>query len=156
MGAIDLLRQQHRDVEELFEQLRTAERRQKISLLGKLAEDLTVHATLEEKYFYPVAAKNAELGPKVAQARQEHDQVRRVISEIMELKSRDPKIDTLIQQLEKAIRDHVEEEEREFFPKLEADAGAMQEMGEQMQRAQGELRNQELLKLAEHEQIPQA
>lgn len=156
MGAIDLLRQQHRDVEELFEQLRTAERRQKISLLGKLAEDLTVHATLEEKYFYPTAEKNPELAPKVRQARAEHDQVRRVISEIMELKSRDPKIDTLIAQLEKTVRTHVEEEEREFFPRMEADANALAMMGEQMQREQGELRNQELLKSTESEQLPQA
>jgi len=154
VGAIDLLRQQHRDVEDLFEQLRTAERRQKIGLLGKLAEDLTVHATLEEKYFYPAAQKNPDLAARVAQARAEHDQVRRMISEILELKSRDPQIDSLVAQLEATVKKHVEEEEREFFPRMEADATVLAMMGEQMQREQGELRRQELL--TDQEQLPQA
>lgn len=156
MAAIDLLRQQHRDVEQLFAELRTAERRRKIALLGKLAEDLTVHATLEERFLYPVAEKNPELAQLIGESRREHAQVRAWISEIMELKQRDPRIDTLVSQLERSIAEHVAQEEREVFPRLEADAQAMAQLGAQMEQAQRELRGQELLEAADNGQVPQA
>lgn len=156
MAAIDLLRQQHRDVEQLFVQLRTAERRQKIALLGKLAEDLTVHATLEERFLYPIAERNPELASLIVESRREHAQVRAWISEIMELKQRDPRIDQLVAQLERAVTEHVAQEEREVFPRLEADAATSAQLGAQLEQAQQELRNQELLEAADNGQVPQA
>lgn len=154
MAAIDLLRQQHRDVEQLFVQLKTAEKGRKVALLGKLAEDLTVHATLEERFFYPIAERNPELAGLISGARREHAQVRGWMSEIMELKQRDPRIDQLIAQIEQAVTAHVAEEEREVFPRLEADAAAMQQLGEQMQQAQRELRGQD--DEDDAEQVPRA
>jgi hemerythrin superfamily protein len=153
VGAIDLLRQQHREVEQLFEQLRAADRKGKVRLLGKLAEDLTVHSTLEEKYFYPLAERIPELAGLTQQARREHDQVKRLLSDVMELKTKDPRIDQLISEIERNVKAHVAEEERELFPRLEADAGAMAAAGEQMKREQDELRGDQ--GALEEQQLPQ-
>lgn len=156
MAAIELLKQQHRDVEQIFAELKGADRRRRIALLGKLAEDVTVHATLEERFLYPVAERYPELKALILEARREHAQVRGWISEIMELKSRDPRIDQLIAQVERAVTAHVAEEERSLFPRLEADPVALAEMGAQMKQAEETLKQQELLKAAESETVPQA
>lgn len=156
MAAIDLLRQQHQELEGLFTELRTAERRAKIALLGRLAEDLTVHATLKERFLYPVAERIPELTQVIADARRVHAQTRGWISEIMELKQRDPRIDTLVSQIERTIADHVAVVEREVFPRLEEDSEAMAQLGAQMEQAQRELRGQELLEAADSGPVPQA
>jgi hemerythrin superfamily protein len=145
VGAIDLLRQQHREVEELFEKLRAADRRGKVGMIGKLAEDLTVHTQLEERFVYPLAERNPELAQKIAHSRREHDDVKRLLSDLMDLKQKDPRIDTILAQIEQSVRHHVSEEEREVFPKLEADAAAMQQLGEQMKATQEQLKKEELL-----------
>jgi len=54
MNAVKMLKQQHREVEKLFERLesaRSAEPRRKI--FEEIADALAVHAAIEERHFYP-------------------------------------------------------------------------------------------------------
>ena len=55
MSAIELLKQQHREVDGLFQRIKVANGDERISLLGQVAEALTIHAALEEHFFYPFA-----------------------------------------------------------------------------------------------------
>ena len=57
MDAIAMLKQQHREVDSLFERIRMASDDEKILLLGKISEQLTIHAQLEERHVYPFARR---------------------------------------------------------------------------------------------------
>ena len=62
MDAIKFLKQQHNEVEDLFEEFENSESdEEKQSLFEEIADDLAIHATIEERYFYPaVRAKQTE------------------------------------------------------------------------------------------------
>lgn len=156
MSAIEFLKRQHRDVEQLFEQLKVSDdERERLSLLGKLAENLTLHAALEERHFYPLCRKLG-LEDEVRESLQEHGQVKRMVSELLQLKRKDPRLRQLVEQLQKSVEDHVEEEETEVFPKVQSKAedDALDQLGDQMASDMESLKEQELLKLAEEEQPP--
>ena len=56
MNAIDMLEQQHREVEELFEEFEGAgegAKKTKERLCREIADALAIHAEIEEKLFYP-------------------------------------------------------------------------------------------------------
>src|ERR1051325_2975432 len=62
MNAIELLKSQHREVEELFSEIQNADdASEKEELFTKLADSLAIHARIEEHQFYPgVKAQQTE------------------------------------------------------------------------------------------------
>jgi len=62
MDAIQLLESQHREVEDLFEEIEGSDDNEdKMELFEELADKLAVHASIEEHHFYPgVKAKGTE------------------------------------------------------------------------------------------------
>lgn len=157
MSAIEFLKRQHREVEQLFEQLKVSDdERERLDLLGKVAESLTVHAALEERHFYPLC-RRVGLEEVVGRSLREHADVKRLVSELLQLKRRDPKLMQTVDQLQTAVEEHVEEEETEVFPQVQAgaDEDELERVGDQMQSEVEALKQDELLKLAESEQPPQ-
>ena len=59
LGAIELLKEQHREVGELFEQFEDASDEEDSSksreLAATICQQLTLHAMIEEELFYPSA-----------------------------------------------------------------------------------------------------
>src|SRR5215813_13638471 len=102
MDAIALLKSQHREVEALFEQI---------------ADALAVHATIEEKHFYP-APREARTEELLQEAVEEHLAAKRTIADLMEMSSDEPQFDAKVKVLKEQIEHHVEEEEKELFPKV--------------------------------------
>jgi len=156
MGPTELLRQQHRDVEALFDRMRGARRDEKVRLLGKLAEDLTLHAALEERIFYPAARRIRELEGALEHSGQEHARMRRLVAGLLALKQTDPALDAVIADLERNVRAHVAEEEGYLLPKVDAQLGeaALAEVAREMERATPELQAQDLLEEAEALETP--
>jgi hemerythrin superfamily protein len=76
-----------------------------------------VHAAIEEKHFYP-ATKNARTEELLQEAVEEHLSAKRLIADMMEMSSDDPQFDAKLSVLEEQIEHHVEEEEKELFPKV--------------------------------------
>jgi hemerythrin superfamily protein len=148
--ATELLAQQHREVEQLFAQLERGEGGRRVRLLGELAENLTLHAVLEERFLYPLA-RECGLEQLVNEALEEHQDVKRRVSELLQSGQRDPRIDERIAALRQRVSAHVAEEEREVLPQLEArvEAARLETLGAEMERAAQALREQELLELAE-------
>lgn len=153
--AIDFLAQQHREAEQLMSRIRTSNGPEKIRLLGDLAEALTLHTTLEERYFYPVI-RNHGMEDVVDRSIAEHGQVRRLLSEMLSMKKSDPRLNETISRLEAAVRAHVEEEERTVFPqtKERVDPEELSALEDQMRRASQALENGELIEAADDEQVP--
>src|SRR5437588_5367384 len=55
VDAISLLKEDHRKVERLFKEIEEAPNAKRGQLFKEVAKELTVHAELEEKLFYPTA-----------------------------------------------------------------------------------------------------
>jgi hemerythrin-like domain-containing protein len=156
MHALDLLAQQHREVSSLFEQLRAARSQDdRVRLLGRLAEALTLHAAIEERHFYPLVESHG-LPEAADQARREHDEVRELVGRLMEVEQHSPEITPLLERLEVAVRDHVNMEENDLFVWVRGRVGegALQALGEAMARTAEELRDQGLLRMAERREAP--
>jgi hemerythrin superfamily protein len=148
MDAIKMLKKQHREVEALFkdfEKAKSAGPRRKI--FEKIADALAVHATIEEKHFYP-AAKKKQTEDLLLESVEEHLQVKRVIADLLELDADDPTFVAKATVLKEDVQHHVKEEEDDLFPKvqklldddeLEAVATAMQETAAELE-SEGEPR----------------
>ena len=117
MDAIELLKTQHKEVKGLFKRIEKAEEDEKQDLFEQLADALAVHAAIEEKHFYP-ATKNARTEELLQEAVEEHLSAKRLIADLMEMSPEDPQFDAKVAVLEEQIEHHVEEEEKELFPKV--------------------------------------
>lgn len=115
--VISLLREDHREVERLFERYRqTHQEAEKDELAEQLCKALTAHAQLEEEIFYPEVAMAIDEPLLVDEARVEHKLAKLLISEIEAGEPRDPHVQVLCE----IVHHHVREEESELFPKVEA------------------------------------
>ncbi len=155
MSAIDLLRMQHRQVESLFQRIKASTGDEKIGLLGEVAEALTIHAALEEQYFYPFARQQGVAG-LIDESFKDHAEVKQLLSEILRVKQTDPRLDELCGRLERMVTEHVSQEESALLPKVEAQANRdeLVSMRDDMQQAIDSWRDRELLRMAEHQESP--
>jgi len=141
MNAIKLLKQQHREVEALFKQLEKAKSagpRQKA--FDQIADKLAVHATIEEKHFYP-SVKRRTTEELLLEAVEEHLGVKRVIADLLELDADDPTFEAKAKVLKDLVEHHVEEEEETLFPKVErlVKADELAAIGEEMEAMMDDL-----------------
>ena len=112
MGAIALLKADHRKVEELFEQFESASgdgKKQKLAL--QICAELTVHAKIEEEIFYPACEGKVE-EDLMREAYVEHDGAKVLIAEIESGGPSDEYYDAKVKVLQEQIEHHVQEEEQ--------------------------------------------
>jgi hypothetical protein len=119
IDVLDLLAEQHKEVDELFEAIENGNGNKK-SLFIQLADKLAAHATIEERIFYPaVMAKDTE--EILHESVEEHLAIKRVLADLLDL---DPvangdEFDAKMSVLKEQVSHHAhEEEEKELFPKL--------------------------------------
>jgi hemerythrin superfamily protein len=151
VSAIEFLKRQHREVEQLFEQLKVSDdERERVQLLGRLAEALTLHAVLEERHFYPLC-RRAGLEEEANRSVEEHAQVKALVARTLQHTRRDPQLLPTVERLQEAVEAHVEEEETELFPKVEAgaDEDALQQVGDELEADMPGLRESNLLEEAD-------
>jgi hemerythrin superfamily protein len=118
MSAIDMLESQHREVEDLFEQLTDAETPdEKREIFETLADSLAVHATIEERDFYP-AVKAQRTEDVLLESLEEHLGIKRALADLLGLAADDETFDAKVKVLEELVEHHVEEEEKDLFPKV--------------------------------------
>lgn len=135
MDAIELLEQQHREVEALFAEIEeTDEPDEKLELVQELADNLAAHATIEERIFYP-AAYAPGTKALLEEAVEEHLSAKRLLADLVGMKPGDENFDAKIEVLKEQIEHHVEEEERELFREARArfDAATLDAMGAEME-----------------------
>ncbi len=117
MNAIELLKTQHEEAKGLFDQIEAAEDEDKEELFEQLADALAVHATIEEKHFYP-ATRNARTEELLQEAVEEHLSVKRLIADLLDMSPEDAQFDAKVTVLREQVEHHVEEEEGELFPRV--------------------------------------
>ena len=110
--AIALLKEDHRKVEELFEQFEKAKgdgRKEKLAL--EICKELTIHTILEEEIFYPAIEGKVD-EDLLKESFVEHDAAKVLIAEIEAGGPSDEFYDAKVKVLSEEIEHHVEEEEK--------------------------------------------
>lgn len=131
-----LLSEDHRKVEALFQEFESSGDPQ---VAMEICAELTIHAVLEEELVYPVLA--TKVARETAdEARHEHQEAKQLVSQIEAGIENGDDISGLVQQLKASVGHHVQEEETEIFPKMEAQLPSLVEtMGEDVLRRKQEL-----------------
>jgi hypothetical protein len=141
--ALDLLEQDHREVQGYFDKYEDLEDdAEKGELAQKICLALRVHAQLEEEIFYPAARKATKDNDLLDEATVEHAGAKNLIAEIEEMNPGDALYDAKVKVLGDQVRHHVEEEESELFPECEAAKMDLDALGAQMTKRKAELLKQ--------------
>ncbi|MFO7563324.1 MAG: hemerythrin domain-containing protein [Enhygromyxa sp.] len=132
--AVDLLESQHREVEGLFEQIHEARSaRERGRLFAELADQLAAHTKIEETIFYPKVCDEGT-SELLHHAVEEHLAVKRMIAEMLDLEPSDEQFMTKVEELEVAVREHVEDEEAELFPQVRESEVDLVALGQRLER----------------------
>jgi hemerythrin superfamily protein len=150
MNAIDLLKADHARVQELFRQYEKAGGQQK-EIAEQIFTALEVHATLEEEFFYPALRGRLEPATAeeetedeeedlVAEALEEHREVKTLIATLRALDPGDAQFQTKFAELREGVEEHVGMEEDELMPDaVAALGGELERLGQQLEERKEQL-----------------
>lgn len=143
--AIKLLKEDHRQVEEWFEEFeKTKSGSKKQKLATNICLALRVHTQIEEEIFYPACREAGLEMDMMDEADVEHDGAKKLIEEIEAGKPGDDHYDAKVKVLSEMIKHHVKEEEQRggmFSEAKKADLD-LDELGVQLKQRKDELMKQ--------------
>jgi hemerythrin superfamily protein len=139
MDALELLKQDHQKVKELFEQGQgTEDKKEQKRILREIKSELETHTRIEETVFYPAMEEHAELKDMVLESIEEHKQLKTILREISKLSPGSGKFKPKFKVLKDDMEHHaVEEEEEKMFPGIREiiDEAELEELGEELEAA---------------------
>jgi hemerythrin-like domain-containing protein len=141
--AIAELKQDHRDVQQLFRRFEKAgddAHGVKRELVDTMIEELSRHAEIEELVFYPAVRDEVdEADSDVLEALEEHHVVKLVLSELEDLEPTDERFDAKVTVMMESVRHHVKEEEQTLFPEVRRAMRRprLRELGDELRDAKG-------------------
>jgi hemerythrin superfamily protein len=141
-NAIALLKADHRQVEEWFEEFdkaRSDDRKQ--ALATQICNALKVHATIEEEIFYPAFLKATDDTDLHHEAQVEHNGAKKLIAEIEASSPDDDYFKAKVTVLSEMIKHHVKEEEQPggMFSEARDSDMDLDQLGEQLAARKAEL-----------------
>lgn len=143
MDAIDLLEEQHRGTEELFDRFEDSDDPdEQREIARRVTSDLRMHTTIEEEIFYPAVRERLGMDDDILEDLEEHHLVEMVLDELEGMDPSDERFSAKMQVLSELVEHHVDEEEEELFPEVreQMDAAEREELGERMRARAEELR----------------
>ena len=127
MKATDLLKQHHREFEELFREIESAEDEdERASLREELANAIAAHTSIEEEIFYPAAMEALGPGARIREAFEEHAVADFALYRLMSVSVGDETFSAKLGALKDILMNHLEEEESELLPQAEGEMGREQ------------------------------
>jgi hypothetical protein len=120
LDAIDLLIEQHDEIDQLLKRLEgePLEGTEKMLVFFELADKLTAHAEVEERILYPAARATQHDGISL-ESIEEHTAIKRVVAEMLGTDLEDVRFSALLAVLHELVDRHNRgEEEHEVFPTL--------------------------------------
>jgi hypothetical protein len=118
-GVIDMLKEDHLKVKDLFEEFESAEGGERAEIAATTIMELEIHAELEEKLIYPAIREEIEEDDMMNEAVEEHHLVHVLIKELKKLKPANQIFQAKFKVLGELVKHHIEEEEGEMLPKAE-------------------------------------
>lgn len=153
--AIALLKADHAAVKKLFEKFESATAPAvKLKIARQAANELRVHAAVEEEIFYPAALAALEEEDEdteiMEESEEEHRVAKTLIEELSHIKPGEEHFESKFIVLAENIRHHIKEEEDEMFKDIRKTDLDLRALGEQMLARKKELmRNESALESAE-------
>jgi hypothetical protein len=134
MKATELLEQQHRRVEALFDELESGGA-DASGLLERLANELASHMAIEQNIFYPAVRDCDEV--LVAASFEEHAIAELALKRLLRAGVADPTFEAKLAMLRELIENHIDEEERDLFRTVEGALGdeRLEKLGKRMKKA---------------------
>ena len=144
--AIALLKEDHRNVEELFKEIEQLPEKQKTKrkrLVKKAIDELSLHADVEEQIFYPAVQDAAKEQDLVLEAVEEHELAKTLMQQLQRMESDDEHLKPKAMVLIKTVRAHVKEEESQMFPKIKGalTRDQLKELGQRIEEGKKAIRN---------------
>lgn len=146
MDILSVLKEEHRAVAALLDEVANCEPGDERidELAPQIERELTAHATLEERLFYPELRDRAEETDErvdVFEAYTEHDVVKHLLGLLQSPRRRDEKFKAELQVLGENVKHHVREEESTIFKLAREvlDDDELEQLGERWQRAKQRL-----------------
>jgi hypothetical protein len=143
--ALQLLRQDHQEVKDLFKRFEaTEDRREKQEIAGTAIVELVVHSMIEEEIFYPAVRQELEGQGEdeeiMFEAEEEHHVVDLLIEELTTGKVSDDSFDAKFKVMAENVKHHIQEEESMMLPKAaELGSDRLNQLGDQMYERKMEL-----------------
>jgi len=135
--VLDLLMQEHRELEGLLRDLRYAgTAQQRRARADQLIASLVRHSLVEETYVVPLVRDYLIDGEEsVAQDRHEHDELEQLLRDLESLDGANPRLMEVVLDLQATLAHHIAVEEGQQFPqvRLAAPAGELAALRERVQ-----------------------
>jgi len=123
MKATDLLKKQHKEVQDLFKKIeKSKDDGTKSELFEELAANLVAHDGIERQIFYPACEEAMGMNDMLGEALVEHGVVEFMLYQADQAQGEDD-FEYKCAVLQEMLEHHIEEEEKEFFPKVERALG---------------------------------
>jgi hemerythrin-like domain-containing protein len=134
MDAFNLLKADHRKVEDLFAQLESARGAAKLRVFEQIKMELDLHTQIEEKVLYPALEEPKQTHELTLEAYEEHDVVKKLLQQMSRAKSATEEWEAQAKVLQENVEHHVQEEENELFKKATAALSReeIEELGEEL------------------------
>ena len=140
--AVALLKADHRQVEQWFEEFESARSsNKKLQLAKAICTALKVHTEIEEEIFYPAFLKATKDEDMHHEAVVEHDGAKKLIAEIEASSPEDDYYDAKVTVLSEMIKHHVKEEEQPsgMFAEAKKSKMDLDELGRELAERKQEL-----------------
>jgi len=145
MDALELLKEDHEKVDDLFEQIEEAEESEngksdKLRLFELIKTELETHTRIEETVFYPACKQYEKLRGMVEEALEEHKLVKTLLTELSAMNEGSEVFDAKLKVLQDNVEHHVDEEEDDLFPKVrdEMSQDQIDQLGAALEAAKSE------------------
>lgn len=142
MDVFKLLKQDHKVAKKLFKEIEKEEAQKKREkAFEQLERELTLHTEVEETIVYPRLREEDKLKEVTLEAYEEHAVAKQLLKDLASTSMDDERWDAKLSVLKEIIEHHVEEEEKEVFPKAQKllDKKEAKELGLRVEEAKKEL-----------------
>jgi hemerythrin superfamily protein len=123
LSATQLLRQRHKEIEDLFSRTLAASGDDRRELFDCLRATLAVHETTEEMFVHPLARRvgGDKANPVVDDRLAEERVATKTLKELEDLGSDGDQFATRLTMFQRAVLEHAEAEEHQLFPIIDAE-----------------------------------
>lgn len=148
MTAFDLLKEDHKKVKKMFRQFEKMQDSKNPDdgavqmLVESACMELMIHARLEEELFYPALRKAMPDKDLLDEAEVEHASAKMLIQELQSMHPGDNLYEAKFTVLGEYVSHHIDEEEKEMFPKARKLKIDYATLGQEMQQRRETLRTE--------------